>query len=180
VATNFPGSVDSFPRPTSTTNTNDPGFELDVVIDNLSDALEAVETRVLARRGGIYASAANALSAGSVTYVTLTTTTGDTDLVSGGNLVIPAGAGGVWSVSATWEMGQAMSAVAAQRAFIDADFSSPALIVRTGPPNTAEDRCTATGVVAVAAGATIKFGVYVNTGSGFQSKVTVSAYRIGA
>ena len=44
MTTNFPGSVDSFPRPTSTTNTDDPGFELDVVIDNLSDALEAVET----------------------------------------------------------------------------------------------------------------------------------------
>lgn len=47
MTTNFPGSVDSFPRPSSTTNTDDPGFELDVVIDNLSDALEAVETRSL-------------------------------------------------------------------------------------------------------------------------------------
>lgn len=53
MATNFPGSVDSFPRPTSTTNTNDPGLELDVVIDNLSDALEAVETKVLAGGGAL-------------------------------------------------------------------------------------------------------------------------------
>ena len=45
--TSFPGAVDSFPRPGATTNTDDPGFELDVVVDNLSDALEAVETRVL-------------------------------------------------------------------------------------------------------------------------------------
>jgi hypothetical protein len=43
VATNFPGSTDSFPRPTSTTNTDDGGYELDVVIDHLSDALELVE-----------------------------------------------------------------------------------------------------------------------------------------
>jgi len=50
MATNFPGSVDSFPRPGPFTNTDDPGFELDVVIDNLSDAVEAVETDVLATR----------------------------------------------------------------------------------------------------------------------------------
>lgn len=47
MTTAFPGGVDSFPRPTSTTNTDDAGFELDIVVDNLSDALEAVETRAL-------------------------------------------------------------------------------------------------------------------------------------
>jgi len=46
MATSFPGSVDAFPRPTASTNTDDPGFELDVVIDNLSDAVEALETVV--------------------------------------------------------------------------------------------------------------------------------------
>ena len=48
MATNFPGSVDSFPRPGPATNTDDSGFELDLVIDHLSDAVEAVETTVLA------------------------------------------------------------------------------------------------------------------------------------
>jgi hypothetical protein len=51
MATNFPGSADTFPNPTSTTNTDDTGFELDVVISNLGDATEAVEEAVL--DGGI-------------------------------------------------------------------------------------------------------------------------------
>lgn len=46
MATSFPGAVDSFPRPQSDTNTDDAGFELDIVIDHLSDAVEALETRV--------------------------------------------------------------------------------------------------------------------------------------
>jgi len=47
VATNFPASVDSFPRPGMTSNTDDPGVELDVMLDHHSDALEAVEDAVL-------------------------------------------------------------------------------------------------------------------------------------
>lgn len=47
MTTTFPGAVDAFPRPTSTTYTDDSGFELDLLIDNLSDALEAVESAVL-------------------------------------------------------------------------------------------------------------------------------------
>jgi hypothetical protein len=55
MATNFPGSVDSFPRPTSSTTMDASGYEGDVVIDNLSDALEAVETELGTNPSGSFA-----------------------------------------------------------------------------------------------------------------------------
>lgn len=50
--TNYPTSVDSLARPTSTTEMDDAGFEGDVIIDNLSDAVEALETANLNRGKG--------------------------------------------------------------------------------------------------------------------------------
>lgn len=44
MATDYPDAVDSLPRPTAATAMNASGFEGDVVIDNISDAIEAVET----------------------------------------------------------------------------------------------------------------------------------------
>lgn len=44
--TNYPGSLDTHPNPTSTTYQDDAGFELDVLISNLGDALDAVEAKV--------------------------------------------------------------------------------------------------------------------------------------
>jgi hypothetical protein len=48
--TSFPGAVDALPRPSASTYTDASGFELDVVIDNLSDAVEAIETRLRQRQ----------------------------------------------------------------------------------------------------------------------------------
>ena len=47
MATSFPGGVDSFPRPGSTTEQDDTGFEHDVLHNDVSDAVEALETAVL-------------------------------------------------------------------------------------------------------------------------------------
>lgn len=47
MATNFPGSVDSFPRPTEFDDTDDTGLELDLLVDNLSDAVEALEQKAI-------------------------------------------------------------------------------------------------------------------------------------
>src|SRR5688572_26741461 len=47
--TNYPASLDdttSLPRPNDETLMDDAGFEGDVIIDNLSDAVTAVETKV--------------------------------------------------------------------------------------------------------------------------------------
>lgn len=43
---NFPSSLDSLANPTSTTYTDDSGFELDVVISNLNDIVEALEAKL--------------------------------------------------------------------------------------------------------------------------------------
>jgi hypothetical protein len=43
---NFPASLDSLANPTSTTETDDPGFELDVVVSTIHDILEAVEAKL--------------------------------------------------------------------------------------------------------------------------------------
>jgi hypothetical protein len=43
MTTNYPGALDNLPRPTSDTDMDDAGCEGDVVIDNLSDAIEAVQ-----------------------------------------------------------------------------------------------------------------------------------------
>jgi len=45
MATAYPGAVDNFPRPGPTTNTDDPGFELDVILDSHSDAIEGLEKK---------------------------------------------------------------------------------------------------------------------------------------
>lgn len=52
MATNYPGSIDSLPRPTSTTAMDATGYEGDVVIDNISDAVEAIETELGADPAG--------------------------------------------------------------------------------------------------------------------------------
>lgn len=46
MTTTFPSAVDSLPRPASTTLRNAAGYELHTVVDNLSDAIEAVETKL--------------------------------------------------------------------------------------------------------------------------------------
>lgn len=46
MTTAYPGAIDALARPSDTTYTDDSGYELDVVIDNISDAIEAVETKV--------------------------------------------------------------------------------------------------------------------------------------
>jgi hypothetical protein len=48
MTTLFPGGVDSFPRPGPTTNTDDPGFELDILLGHLADGLEAAQRRSIA------------------------------------------------------------------------------------------------------------------------------------
>lgn len=55
MATNYPGSLDSLPRPTSTTAMDASGFEGDVVIDNISDAIEAIEAELGTDPAGSYA-----------------------------------------------------------------------------------------------------------------------------
>lgn len=46
MTTTYPGAVDSLPRPTSSTQMDATGYEGDVVIDNISDAIEAVQTEL--------------------------------------------------------------------------------------------------------------------------------------
>ena len=46
MTTTYPGAVDSLPRPTSSTQMDATGYEGDVVVDNLSDAVEAIETEL--------------------------------------------------------------------------------------------------------------------------------------
>ena len=60
---NFPTSLDTLTNPTSTTMTNDPGFELDVVISTLNDIAEALEAKV-------GTGASTPTTAGDVAYVT--------------------------------------------------------------------------------------------------------------
>lgn len=43
---NYPSSLDSLANPTSTTDCDDAGFELDVVISNLNDIAEALEAKL--------------------------------------------------------------------------------------------------------------------------------------
>jgi hypothetical protein len=46
MATGWPGAVDGFPRPDENSNTDDPGEELDVILDHHSDAIEKLEEYV--------------------------------------------------------------------------------------------------------------------------------------
>lgn len=55
MATDYPDAVDSLPRPTAATAMNASGFEGDVVIDNISDAIEAVQTELGTNPAGAYA-----------------------------------------------------------------------------------------------------------------------------
>lgn len=43
---NFPASLDALANPTATTNRDDPGFELDLVISRIHDILEAIEAKL--------------------------------------------------------------------------------------------------------------------------------------
>lgn len=43
---NFPASLDALANPTATTNRDDPGFQLDLVIARIQDILEALEAKV--------------------------------------------------------------------------------------------------------------------------------------
>lgn len=62
MATNYPGSIDSLPRPTSTTTMDEAGYEGDVVIDNISDAVEAIETELGTDPAGAQATVAARLA----------------------------------------------------------------------------------------------------------------------
>ena len=55
--TNYPTSLDTLPNPTSTTYLDDAGFELDVMVSNLGDAIQALEAKV-----GVGSSAQSALA----------------------------------------------------------------------------------------------------------------------
>jgi hypothetical protein len=44
--TSYPGSIDTLARPSAAAWMDDPGYEGDVVIDNLADAIEATETKL--------------------------------------------------------------------------------------------------------------------------------------
>lgn len=46
MTTVYPVSLDTLNNPTSSTNRDDAGFELDVVISNLNDAVEALQTKL--------------------------------------------------------------------------------------------------------------------------------------
>ena len=78
MATDYPGDIDSLPRPTAATAMNAAGFEGDVVIDNLSDAVEAIETELGTDPAGAYATVAariTAIEAQSINAQTGTTYT---------------------------------------------------------------------------------------------------------
>lgn len=46
MTTTYPGAKDNLPRPGPATEMDDAGFEGDLVIDNISDAIEAIETKL--------------------------------------------------------------------------------------------------------------------------------------
>ena len=105
--TSFPGAVDSLPRPTSTTNTSDSGFELDIVVDNLSDAVEALEAEALPAVCDVYltANATNLFTSGAAVFVPWTAEAEDTyamhDLVTNPSRVtVPSGRGGLYLIQA--------------------------------------------------------------------------------
>jgi hypothetical protein len=88
---NYPAALDAFPNPGATTRRNDPGFELDVVVSNLNDAVEALETKV-----GIGASTPSAgqvltaTAAGSALWLPVTVA-GKNGLLNGGMETWPQG-----------------------------------------------------------------------------------------
>ena len=129
------------------------------------------------RRGGRYSSPANALTAATQTYVTLGAVSGDTDLVSSGNFFVPAGAGGVWAVTAVWLVG-AGQGQSSNRMFVEINVNSSASAPRASV-GYLEDRSSVHTTLALAAGDTVQFSVYASSGTTYTTAVTVDAYRIG-
>lgn len=141
----------------------------------MNDHITAIETRI-ARRGGTYASPANALAGATVTYVVLSTSSGDTDLINAGDLVIPTGAAGLWAFSATWASGFTQTG----RAFLDINVNNVnADIVRTSIV-VGEDRTTASLVRPLAVGDRVRFAVYAQSPGTSVTPVKVYAFKTGA
>jgi hypothetical protein len=63
MATSYPGGIDSLPRPTASTLMSATGFEGHTVIDNLSDAVEAIETELGTNPSAAYATVSARIAA---------------------------------------------------------------------------------------------------------------------
>ena len=130
------------------------------------------------RRGGLYQSPANVIAVATSVTVTMAQVSGDADLVSGGNLVIPAGAGGIWAITARWFTGnnQFNNLMA-----LDIDINAAAAVYR-GDVGYQDDRCSAAATLALVSGDIIRFKVYFNPApvSGtVTSAVQADVYRTG-
>lgn len=95
MTTVFPGAIDALVRPSDTTYTDDGGYELDVVLDHISDAIEAIEGVVIrqsSERLVINGNMDHFQSVGSSSRTSTTTYSTTTSYAADQMYVLPAGA----------------------------------------------------------------------------------------
>lgn len=110
-------------------------------------------------RGGTFTSSPGSIGA-SPTNVPLTYVSGDSDLLVSGKFTVPAGWGGVWTITVAW----ASATTTGTRNFIDVQINSNTWSDRF-TKNTGEDRQTFVMTRKLAAGDTLTLAAYngVNT-----------------
>jgi hypothetical protein len=108
-------------------------------------------------RGGQFAPSSFNLSSGVVTTLTLARVSGDTDMISSGNVVVPSTWGGVWAMTVYFQTPVATGA----RTFIDIKNLTTGKIWRL-PFMVGEDRFAMCVTVPLAAGDTIQVQAYSN------------------
>lgn len=112
-------------------------------------------------RGGTFTSSPGSIGA-APTNVPLTWVSGDVDLLVSNKFTVPAGWGGVWTITVAW----ASATTTGARNFVDIQINSNTWSDRTSKP-TGEDRATLEVTRKLAAGDTVTLAAYngVNTAS---------------
>lgn len=134
------------------------------------DAIGALFKAGLAR-GGTFTSSPGSIGAG-VTNAPLTYVSGDTDLLVSSKFTVPAGWGGIWTITVAWSS----AATAGTRNFVDIQVNSNTWSDRQSKV-VGEDRTTLMVTRKLAAGDTITLTAYnsVNTAS---NVFTVDIWRV--
>lgn len=182
MTTVFPTSIDSLPRPGSGTYTDDSGFELDVVLDNISDAIEAIETKLgtgtliaraklaSARQAKVRNSANQSLTNATFTALTFDTEDLDTDAfhstVSNTSRLTAPFAGKFLVYGA---IGFASNTTGYRMLQILQDGATALQVVTAAPVNGADTYLTAFTVVALTAGQYVELRGLQTSGGALNS-----------
>jgi hypothetical protein len=134
------------------------------------DAIGALFKTGLAR-GGVFG--ATGVTVNGLTAITLARTSGDTDMITAGEIVIPAGWGGVWAFTALWGV---PGLTGAGRCFLDLKNVTTGVIYRE-PVATTELGGVVAITVNVAAGATFSLSAFTSISVATNS-FTVEAWRL--